>query len=119
MSPSCSAVATGTANDVSLTAHQFAHSNIVNILPECFDSSDILMANLHRNRNGFLRPLIPVINVNISSANGSLMDFYQDIIWSVFRNRNFIYPDSGLGMFFNEGFHFLHNSTSEGLFGFD
>ncbi len=39
--------------------------------------ADIFMPHDHRNRDGFLRPVIPVIDVNVSTADGCFTDFNQ------------------------------------------
>jgi hypothetical protein len=68
------------------------------------------MADRHGNRDRFLRPRVPVVNVNISSADRGFQDTNKDVIAAHFRDRNFLEPQPRLGFGLHDGLHhFLHD----------
>ncbi len=49
---------------------------VFNRAAELFDHADIFVADNHGGGNGFLRPFIPFIDVNISAADGAFFDLH-------------------------------------------
>ena len=63
------AVSTVTANDVAFCAYPVADLEILNIAPHLNDMADKLMAYHQRRLYRFLCPAVPVINMDIRTAN--------------------------------------------------
>ena len=63
------------------------------------------MANRERYRNGLLRPVIPLKNVNISTANSRTVDLNQDIVVSDLWDFDIFHPDAAFGFGLDECFH--------------
>ncbi|MNN71931.1 hypothetical protein D3C81_1879190 [compost metagenome] len=82
------------ASNVAFTRHAIADFKTFHFLADADYFADILMPNNHWNRDGFLRPFIPVINVNVSPADGCFTDFNQQIVMTDFRFRNVGHPNA-------------------------
>jgi hypothetical protein len=96
MPPSRQAVAAAAADDMSLPGDQVADFEVVNVASDLNDRADKLVSHRHRDRNGLLSPLIPVVNVNVRSTDSRLLDLDKHIIDPDFRNRNLFQPKTGL-----------------------
>src|SRR5262249_8538197 len=66
---SSEAVATASAGDVSLAADDVAGMEVVHVRANLDDLPDKLMSDHHRDRNRLLRPLIPVVDMDVGSAD--------------------------------------------------
>jgi hypothetical protein len=78
---------------------------VVHVLPDFLNRSNKLVSDLHGDRNGLLRPGVPVVDVHIRPANRRFMDFDQDVVEADFRHRNVFQPDTGSGCGFDECLH--------------
>ena len=54
----------------------------------------VFVADNHWNRNGFLRPLIPIIDVNISTADCRFLDSDKQIVMTQLWLIHFCHPDA-------------------------
>src|SRR4030095_11430292 len=69
MTPPRQAIATMSTRYVSFPHHEIALGKSFYMIAHVVDNADKLMANSHRNGYRFLRPLVPVVNVNIGPAD--------------------------------------------------
>ena len=90
MPPSGQAVAAASADYVTFAAHQIARVKIVHIRAHFDDLSHEFMADRHRHGNGALRPFVPVIDVNVGTANTG----------AAHADQNIVDTDAGLGDLF-------------------
>ena len=67
--PAGHTVTTPAANDMPLSGHDIAGYKVVNVRPDRNDFTNELVADGHGNGNCPLRPLVPVVDVNIRAAN--------------------------------------------------
>jgi hypothetical protein len=58
----------------------------------------------HGDGNRFLSPVIPVVYVEVGSADSGFVDSDENIIDSRFWLGNVLQPKAGLGVLFDEGF---------------
>jgi hypothetical protein len=107
MTPPRQAITTMSACDVSLPYHEIAICESFDMIAYIVDNADELMADCHRNRNCLLRPRVPVVNVNISSADRAFQDTNKHVIAAHFGNRNLLEPKPRLGLGLYHGLHLL------------
>jgi hypothetical protein len=65
----------------------------IHLITKCFNGTDKFMSRNHWYGDSFLRPLIPIVYMYISTADRSYFNFYKKIIWSILRNRSINHPD--------------------------
>ena len=87
MTPACQTISTAAADYVSFATDNFAGVKVVHIGSDRDDFADELVPNRHGNRNSRARPFVPLVNVNVSTANSGMSD----------ANQNVIYADDGFG----------------------
>jgi len=80
------------ARDVSFADNEITLRKPFHMIANIIDNADKLVADRHRHRDGFLRPRVPVIDVDVSPADGSLQDPDAYIVSANFRNRSFFQP---------------------------
>src|SRR5215470_10554063 len=107
MTPSRQAIATMSTSDVALAYHEIALCKSLHMIAHIIDNADKLMADCHRHRNRFLRPRVPVVNVNICSADRRFQHTNEHVVAPDFRNGNFLEPQARLGLGLHDGFHHL------------
>ena len=92
--------------------YDVTHRKPSDILAYLDDLACVLMTTDHRHLNGFLRPVVPVVNVNVSAADGSLVDFDENFVSRNLGDRHVLEPQALLGALFDKGFHlgFRHAS---------
>ncbi len=95
------------ASDVPLAYHEIALCESFHMIAYIVDNADELMADRHRNRNRFLRPCIPVIDMNVSPADRGFQNANEHLIAADFRNRNFLQPQPRLGLGLHDCLHHL------------
>ena len=99
MAASGKAVAAAAADDVSLSADQFADLHVVHVASERRDTPDELVSNHHRRMDRLLRPFIPVVDMHIRAADRRLFNFDENIVDSVFRDGDFSERQPRTGLF--------------------
>ena len=103
------AIATMPTRDVPLAYHEIALYKSFHMIAYVVDNADELVANCHRHGNRFLRPRVPVVNVNIGAADRSFQNANAHVVTADLRDGNFFEPQSGLGPGLHDGLHrFLH-----------
>ena len=106
--PPRQAIATMSTRTVPLAHHQIALGKSFHVISDSVDNADKLVANCHRNRNRFLSPCVPVVNVNVRSADLRFQNAgLVHTISTGFRDTNFSPPQSGLCLGLHDGLHHL------------
>src|SRR5690242_5028794 len=88
MTPPGETVAAAAAHDMPFAAYELAGMKVVDVGSGGDDLAHELMPDRHGNRNRRASPLIPLINVQIRSADSGVRDTNQNVIDS---NRRFGY----------------------------
>jgi len=105
VSPSCAAIAAASADYVSFAADDLADFDVADVVADFFDGSDEFVARDKRGFDCFLRPAVPVVDVDVGAADSGLLDFDEDVVAADRRNGHFFGPDSGFGSCFHKRFH--------------
>ena len=79
MAPPGPAVATPTADQVSLAADQIAYRNVADARTDLDNLAGELMAHRHRRLQSPLRPLVPRLDMQVGAANSRRPDLDQHI----------------------------------------
>src|SRR6516165_5889418 len=69
MTPPRQTIAAMSAGDVSLAHDEIAARKSFYVVADSINHTSELMTDRHRHWNGFLRPLIPVVDVHIGTAD--------------------------------------------------
>ena len=69
------------------------------------DLADELMADDRAQLDGLLRPLVPIVDVNIGAADAGLQHLDENVVDAVGRLRHVLEPESGLRLRFHQCFH--------------
>src|SRR5579884_3152606 len=72
MAPARQAIAAAAANDVTFTADNFAGMKIVDVRANFCNFADKLVADGHRHGDRVPRPLVPLIDMEISSTDSGV-----------------------------------------------
>src|SRR5581483_1083672 len=108
MAPAREAITAAPADHMPFAADKFSGMEVVNVRANLDDFSDELMPNHQRNGNGLLRPLIPVIYVDISATNAGKEHPNFDVVDSDLRLRNIFEPQACFLAAFDQSFHSAH-----------
>src|SRR5690606_38075523 len=93
-------VAAMPANQVAFPGNALTDVQTAHGLPESFDHADELVPDLHRHRNGPLRPLVPVIDVRVGPADRGLFDPDKYGVRPYAGLGNVVHPDTPLLVLF-------------------
>ena len=77
---------------MTFTGHDVTDRKPSDILAYFDNLACVLMATDHGYWNGFLRPVIPVVDVNISTADGRLVNFDENFVSRNLGNRHVLKP---------------------------
>src|SRR5690348_10763111 len=77
------------------------------------NASDKLVADRHRHGNGLLRPLVPLVDVDVGAANAGAKDLNQHVVDPDLRRLDIFQPKSGLALAFDQRLHSLNDSIGE------
>ncbi len=105
MPPPGQAIAAAAADHVAFAAHQIARVEIADVGAHLHDLADKLVADRHRHRNGALRPLVPIVDMNIGAADAGALYADQDIVDADRRLGNLFEPQARLALALYECFH--------------
>src|SRR5579884_2401678 len=105
MPPPRQAIATQTANNMALAADELAAVEVGNVGADLSDFADELMADDHRDWNGFARPVVPFPDVDIGAANAGAPDTDKHVVDADFRPRHILEPQSRFRFALDEGLH--------------
>ncbi len=86
---------------MSFATDDIAWMKIIYIRPDLDDLPRKLVSDHHRNRDCFLSPFIPVVDVQIGSANACAPDPYQNIVYAGDWLRDIFQPQSWLALAFD------------------
>ena len=98
-------ISTMPAGDVTFADDEIALSKTTHIRSGPCNFPDEFVTNRHRHWDRFLRPGIPIINVNIGTADRRLFRADQNIVGPNLRHRNLFQPQTGLGFGFHDCWH--------------
>src|ERR1700683_3204817 len=105
MPPSSQAVPAAAADHVTFAAHDIAGVEVSYVRSGFDDLPGELMSDGHGNGDSALRPFVPVVNVEIGSANAGSAHADQDGVDADGGDRDFFQPESRLRFAFYECFH--------------
>src|SRR5579871_6035928 len=105
MAPSGEAVPAPAANYVPLAAHNVAWKEVVDVRPDLYDFSHKFVPDRHRHMNGLLCPLVPLIDMNVGSADTRIAHADQHIIDANRGCRNILKPESALRLALHQCLH--------------
>ena len=92
VTPAGAAVAADAADDVALAGDQLSHAVALHVGADLHNLAHILMTGGHPQPDGVLGPLVPVPDMYIRAADGSLMNFDFHIVGA---HRGNFYPLHG------------------------
>ena len=109
MTPSGETIATMSAGDVTFADNEIAGRETFHVFAHKIDNPHKFVTDGHRDGDRFLRPGVPIIDVDVSPADGCLHDANEHIVTVNFGNGNFFEPKPWLGPAFHDRLHrFLH-----------
>src|SRR6185437_9955067 len=111
MPPSRKTIAAPAANDVTLAADDIAGKEVVNIRAGSDNFSYKLVTDGHGNRDGLLRPLVPLMNVDIGPTDARVVHLHQHIVDADRRLGDVFQPKTPLGFALYQCFHRLFVSS--------
>ncbi len=95
MPPPGQAVAAPSTNDMAFAADDVAGKEVADIRSHRNNFADKFVPNRHRNRDRLLRPIVPLINMDVGSADAGVSHTDQDIIdtadfgfWYLFKPKS-------------------------------
>jgi hypothetical protein len=80
----------------------------VDVVAGRHDFPDKLVADHHRWLDGLLGPMVPVVDVNVSAADGGFFDLDEDVVDSGAGDGHFGELKAGAGPQLGDGTHRLH-----------
>lgn len=96
---SAAAVAAVSAGDVALTCDAVAHLDVAHAGAYLFHYAHVLVAYGHGGMDGFLAPLVPLVDVQVGAADGGLLDLDEDIVHAHLGHGNVFHPQALAGFF--------------------
>src|SRR3984957_6021501 len=103
--PAGHAVAAPAADQVTLTAHEVAQGRLLHAGPGIQDLAAELMADNKGHRHIRLRPAIPVIDVQVSTANTSSEHSDQNVVPAHGGDWHVLQPEARLRLRLNQRLH--------------
>ena len=94
MSHASAAVAAMTADNVSLGRDAFANLDIAHTGTDFGYFANELMSHRVRRSAMGLRPCVPLVHVEVSTANSGLFDLDKNVVDAYFRHRYIFHPDA-------------------------
>src|SRR5215475_5368056 len=105
MTASRKAIAAAPAHDVTLAADDVSGVKIADVRPHLDNLSDELVPNRHGNGDRLLRPIVPLVNMNVCSADPGALHPNQYIVDAGPRSFNLFQPQSGFPLTLAQCFH--------------
>ena len=97
MPPPRQAVAAAATDNMTLATDNLAGKEVGDIRADFDNLADKLMPNDQRHRNGLLRPRIPVVDMQVRSADARALDTDQNVIDADTGLGNLFQPQARLG----------------------
>src|SRR5580658_4431396 len=101
----CEAVTTASTDDVAFAADQVARLEVADIGADFDDLAHEFVADGHRNGDGLLRPLVPLVNMHVGAADAGFLYADEHIVDANFRHRNVFEPEAAFGPAFDQSSH--------------
>ena len=96
-----------TAGNMTLSGNTVPDLVVLDAAAHLYNLTDILVTDGHRGLDCVLGPLIPVVNVEVSTANGYFPNLDKNVIYTDFRHRDIFHPDSRFSILLYKCFHCL------------
>jgi hypothetical protein len=87
------------ASDVSFTSHTVAHLEVAYTGAYLGNNTYILVTDSHRSLDGLLAPLVPLVDVQVGTADSSLLNLDEHIVHAYLRHGNLFHPNALHGLF--------------------
>ncbi len=110
MAGASTTVAANTARDVALCGDTISDIETLDFSTAFNDFAAEFMADGEWHGNCFTGPVVPLINMNIGSANGRAADFDQNVVVSRLRFVDIFKPETTFGLRFDQRFQMIFNS---------
>ncbi len=107
MTPARQAIPATAASHVPFPAHDVPGIKICDVRAHLHNFAHKLVPDHHRDIYGFLRPVVPLINVQIRAADSRAMHTNEHVIDPNFWRFHVLEPKPGFFFAFYECFHFL------------
>ena len=101
------AVATASADDVAFAGDEVAGFEVVDVGADLGDFADEFVADDEGDGDGFLRPGVPVVDVEVGAADAGLEDADFDVVDAGFGFGDVLEPETFFGVRLDQGFHFV------------
>ena len=101
---------------MTFSCYTITHLQVFYATAHIHNLAHILVPNGHGGSDGLPGPVVPLINMQVSSANRCFFYFDQDIIHTDGRNGNLFHPDAFLRPKFHQCFHILSFMRSAVIF---
>src|SRR5262249_55565419 len=105
MTPPREAIAAAPAHDVAFSADDIAREEVADVRTDLDDPADELMPDRHRHGNGLLRPIVPLVDVDVGAADAGLENANQNVVDADPGLLDIFQPESGLAAAFDQSFH--------------
>src|SRR5262249_32893283 len=106
--PAGEAVATVATDDVALAADDVARVEIADVGTDLDDAADELVPDHHRYGDRLLRPGVPLVDVQVGTADAGGEHLDQDVSDAARRYRLLVEPQSRLRPLLDQGLHGGH-----------
>src|SRR4051812_33828268 len=98
MPPACAAVATESAGHMPFPGHPVTELEPAHLAAHLHDLAAILMADGHGYLDSALRPVVPMEDVHVGTADGGFLHADQYIVRPDRRPGDISHPDARLGL---------------------
>ena len=112
MRVSGTAIPTVAANDMTFGRHPVSFHVAGDAIAQLYDASDKFMTDYQAGLNGALRPVIPLVDMDIGAADCSFFDLDQYFIGAGYRYWNLFHPNTGAGFALHQRAHGLAHCSS-------
>ena len=99
------AVAAVAAHDVAFAGNALPDFEMVDVFADFFDVPDVFVPDDHRHGNRLLRPLVPLVDVDVRAADGGFLDANQNVVRPAFGFGNVHELQARFRFIFYESFH--------------
>ncbi len=99
------AVAAASADDVAFAGDEVSGLEVVDVGADLGDLADEFVTDDEGDGDGFLRPGVPVVDVEVGAADAGLEDANLDVVDAGFRFGDVREPETFFGVRLDQGFH--------------
>src|SRR6185437_10286433 len=105
VTPACKAVAAASADHVAFAANQVTGKEVVDVGADGDDFAHELMPDRHGHGDGFARPFVPLVYVQVRTADSGVPHAHQHVVNADRGFGDFFEPQAALGLAFYQGLH--------------